>query len=153
VSLVRILVVSAPMLGHVFPLVPLSRALHAAGHDVVIATGAEGLAVSRAGLPVENVAPKISFAAIAMRTMLRHPVIARSELAGTAGTRGVALLFGAVNDRRSAPEDRDRGIDQGETADGQEQRAADRLRGPLPGDGHPEQRPNPERDDELDPQL
>src|SRR5258706_9050415 len=34
-----------------------------------------------------------------MRTMLRHPLIARAELAGTAGTRGVALLFGAVNDR------------------------------------------------------
>ena len=99
VSLMRILVASAPMLGHVFPLAPLSRALQAAGHDVVIATAAEGLAVNRAGLAVEGIASKISFRAIAMRTMLRHPLIARAELAGAAGTRGVALLFSAVNDQ------------------------------------------------------
>ncbi len=30
--------------------------------------------------------------------MLRHPMIARAELAGEGGTRGVSLLFGAVND-------------------------------------------------------
>lgn len=32
----RVLVVSAPLLGHVFPLVPLSRALAAVGHDVLL---------------------------------------------------------------------------------------------------------------------
>lgn len=91
--------VSAPLLGHVFPLVPLSRALRSAGHDVVLATAADGLAVRSAGLPVEDVAPGFRFGPVAGRTMLRHPVIARAELAGTAGTRGVAPLFGAVNDR------------------------------------------------------
>src|SRR2546430_2389170 len=33
------------------------------------------------------------------RIMLRHRLIVRAELAGDAGTRGVALLFGAVNAR------------------------------------------------------
>lgn len=93
------MVVSAPLLGHVFPLVPLARALRSAGHDVLLATAADGLAVGASGLPVEDVAPDLKFDRIALRMMLRHPVIARRELAGTAGTRGVALLFGAVNER------------------------------------------------------
>jgi len=95
----RVLVVSAPLVGHVFPLVPLARALRDAGHEVLIATAAEGLAVRGAGLPVEDVAPGFRFGLIAARIMLRHPLIARAELAGDAGTRGVALLFGAVNAR------------------------------------------------------
>lgn len=95
----RVLVVSAPLLGHVFPLVPLARALSAAGHEVRVATAGDGLAVRTSGLPVEDVAPDFDFGRIARRTMLRHPLIARAELAGTAGTRGVALLFGTVNDQ------------------------------------------------------
>jgi UDP:flavonoid glycosyltransferase YjiC (YdhE family) len=93
----RVLVVSAPLLGHVFPLVPLSRAFAAAGHDVLIATGGDAIAVRDAGLPVENIAPSFAFGPLAARTMLRHPLIARAELAGEAGSRGVALLFGAAN--------------------------------------------------------
>jgi UDP:flavonoid glycosyltransferase YjiC (YdhE family) len=95
----RILLASAPLLGHVFPLVPLARALRSAGHDVLLATAADGLAVDQAGLPVEDIAPKIRFTRLAIGTLLRHPRVARAEMAGTAGTRGVALLFGAVNDR------------------------------------------------------
>jgi UDP:flavonoid glycosyltransferase YjiC (YdhE family) len=95
---VRILVVSAPLLGHVFPLVPLSRALAAAGHDVLVATAGDALAVRGSGLPVREVAPRLRFERIARAMMLRHPLIARAELAGTGGTRGVGLLFGAVND-------------------------------------------------------
>ena len=39
----RVLVVSAPLLGHLLPLVPLAAALRAAGHDVRIAAGADAL--------------------------------------------------------------------------------------------------------------
>jgi UDP:flavonoid glycosyltransferase YjiC (YdhE family) len=98
---VRILVVSAPLLGHVFPLVPLAQALQSAGHDVMLATAADGLAIDGSGLPVTDIAPAFDVRRIAMRTLLRHPLIGRAELAGTAGTRGVALLFGAVNDQLS----------------------------------------------------
>lgn len=87
------------MLGHVFPLVPLARAVRDAGHEVLIATGGEALAVRQSGLPVHDVAPGISFGRIAASVLLRHPLIARAELAGTAGTRGVALLFGRLNAR------------------------------------------------------
>jgi UDP:flavonoid glycosyltransferase YjiC (YdhE family) len=95
----RVLVVSAPMLGHAFPLMPLALALRAAGHQVLVATAGDGLAVRDAGLPVEDVAPQFDFARIARCVMLRHPLIARAELAGTGGTRGVGLLFGAVNEQ------------------------------------------------------
>ncbi|MBE1484585.1 nucleotide disphospho-sugar-binding domain-containing protein [Plantactinospora soyae] len=95
----RVLFASAPLLGHVFPMVPLAEALRAAGHEVLLATGGDGLDVRRTGLPVADVAPALRFDRIARRVMLRHPLIARAELAGRAGTRGVALLFGAANDQ------------------------------------------------------
>ncbi|MEO3778846.1 nucleotide disphospho-sugar-binding domain-containing protein [Micromonospora sp. B11E3] len=47
----RVLVVSAPLIGHVFPLLPLAVALRQAGHEVLVATGADGLAAARAGVP------------------------------------------------------------------------------------------------------
>jgi UDP:flavonoid glycosyltransferase YjiC (YdhE family) len=100
---VRVLMVSAPMLGHVFPLVPLARAMVAAGHDVEVATAGDGLAVGRAGLPVHDLVPGFDFTRIVRRVMLSHPLVARAELAGTAGTRGVRLLFGPVNDQLADP--------------------------------------------------
>ncbi|MEV6611713.1 nucleotide disphospho-sugar-binding domain-containing protein [Kutzneria sp. NPDC051319] len=53
----RVLVVSAPGVGHVFPIVPLTWALRAAGHDVLVATASAGLVVADAGLPVVDVLP------------------------------------------------------------------------------------------------
>lgn len=95
----RILIVSMPLTGHVLPLLPLARALRDAGHEVLIATGGDGLAASRSGLPVRDVAPAFDFGRIARGVMLRHPLIARAELAGRAGTRGAGILFGRVNDQ------------------------------------------------------
>jgi UDP:flavonoid glycosyltransferase YjiC (YdhE family) len=54
---VRVLVVSAPGVGHVFPMVPLTWALRAAGHDVLVVTSSDGLAVADAGLPVADALP------------------------------------------------------------------------------------------------
>jgi len=56
---VRVLVVSAPGVGHVFPMVPLTWALRAAGHDVLVATSSDALAVADAGLPVVDVLPGV----------------------------------------------------------------------------------------------
>ncbi|MGW3603886.1 hypothetical protein [Micromonospora sp. NPDC005161] len=99
----RVLVVSAPLVGHVFPLVPLAVALRDAGHDVLLATGGGGLAAADAGLPVHDIAPGFDFGRIALRVLPRHPLVARAELAGTAGTRGAGLLFGALNDQLTDP--------------------------------------------------
>lgn len=95
----RLLFVSAPLLGHVFPLVALARAARAAGHEVLVATAADALLAGDAGLPVEDVAPGFRFDRIARRVLVRHPLIARAELAGAGGTRGVGLLFGAANEQ------------------------------------------------------
>ena len=96
----RVLFVAAPLVGHVFPLMPLARALHGAGHDVLVATGGDGMrAVAGAGLEVRDVAAGLRFVPTALRAMLRHPTLIRRELAGTAGTRAVGHIFGAVNDR------------------------------------------------------
>ncbi|GAA5192740.1 salmochelin biosynthesis C-glycosyltransferase IroB [Rugosimonospora acidiphila] len=135
----RILFVSAPLVGHLFPMLPLALAARDAGHEVMIASGGEAAdafsggeaaaafsrgeaadaasgggaasggeaAVGRSGCPpVEDLCPGFDFGAIARRVMLRHPLIARAELAGTAGTRGVALLFGAVNEALAGPVER-----------------------------------------------
>ena len=49
---VRILVAALGSPGHAFPLVPLARALHDAGHDVVFATGPDVVStIATAGLP------------------------------------------------------------------------------------------------------
>ncbi|MEV4759304.1 nucleotide disphospho-sugar-binding domain-containing protein [Micromonospora sp. NPDC049559] len=94
----RVLFVSAPLIGHLFPMVGLARAMRDAGHEVLLAAGGDAIATPLAGLPVAETAPGFDLGRIARRLLPRHPLIARAELAGTAGTRGVALLFGAVND-------------------------------------------------------
>ncbi|MGP4019600.1 nucleotide disphospho-sugar-binding domain-containing protein [Saccharopolyspora sp. 5N708] len=94
----RILVVAAPLLGHLFPLMPLARVLRDAGHDVLAATAGDALAARQNGIEIEDVAPGFDFGRIARRIMLRHPLLARAELAGDGGLRGVSRIFGAVND-------------------------------------------------------
>ena len=80
----RVLVVAAPLLGHVFPLMPLALALRDAGHDVVVATGGEALRVRDSGLHVEDVVPaNVRFGPIALRIMLTHPLVAKREMRGS----------------------------------------------------------------------
>ncbi len=74
---------------------PLADALRARGHEVRIASA--GTSVTRVGREVTDVAPGFRFNRTARRVMLQHPLVARAELAGTAGTRGVSLLFAAIN--------------------------------------------------------
>ncbi|MCE3550352.1 glycosyltransferase [Pseudonocardia sp. RS11V-5] len=94
----RVLVVSAPLTGHLLPMLPLGEALWEAGHDVLVATGGDAMNADTGNLPVIDVARGLSFARIAARNMAAHPLDARAELTGTAGTRMVARLFGAVNE-------------------------------------------------------
>jgi UDP:flavonoid glycosyltransferase YjiC (YdhE family) len=70
---VRVLVVSAPGVGHVFPMVPLTWALRAAGHDVLVATSSDGLAVAGAGLPVVDALPGLDVREQFMTLREQHP--------------------------------------------------------------------------------
>ena len=90
----RVLVISAPLPGHLFPLVPLARALREAGHEVTLAGGG---ATHAGGMAVRDIAPGFSMGRVAGPVMLRHPVLARREMAGRAGTAVVGKLFAAAN--------------------------------------------------------
>ncbi|MGK5111217.1 MULTISPECIES: nucleotide disphospho-sugar-binding domain-containing protein [unclassified Geodermatophilus] len=99
----RVLLVAAPLTGHVLPLVPPARALRDAGHDVLFATAAEGVdVVRRAGLPAHDVAPGLSMRRAFVAPLLRHPVRIGRMVAGDEGTDGVGLLFASVSGRMAA---------------------------------------------------
>jgi UDP:flavonoid glycosyltransferase YjiC (YdhE family) len=93
----RVLIVSAPLLGHLLPMVPLAEALRDAGHEVLLAVGGDALSIRQMGLSVEDAAPAVHIGRIVGGVLLRHPLLDRAELAGRAGTRMVSLLFGELN--------------------------------------------------------
>ena len=96
----RALLVAGPMVGHVLPLVPLACAFVRAGHEVLVATAADGVgAARRAEVAARDVAPGLSMQRIGMGTLLRHPVHVGRMVGGDEGTDGVGLLFAAVNER------------------------------------------------------
>ncbi|MFI2607799.1 nucleotide disphospho-sugar-binding domain-containing protein [Kitasatospora sp. NPDC018619] len=57
----RVLFAGAPGIGHLFPLVPLARALRGLGHEVAVATMDGGEAVAASGLPYLSVAPGVDW--------------------------------------------------------------------------------------------
>jgi UDP:flavonoid glycosyltransferase YjiC (YdhE family) len=69
----RVLIAASPGIGHIFPAVPLAWALRLAGHEVLVATGGDGLAVRNAGLPVVDVCPGLTLVEIVKTTAARHP--------------------------------------------------------------------------------
>lgn len=93
----RVLFVAAPLLGHVFPLVPLATAMRELGHEVVIATGGDALKVHESGLPVEPICPTVHMGRLAARIAFSHPLAARAEMSGAGDLRFVSHLFAAVN--------------------------------------------------------
>ena len=90
-----IFVVAAPLQGHLLPLIPLASACRDAGHEIVLASG--DLPTSSLGLRTANIGARFSLPRSAIRVALRHPGIARAEIAGRAGTTMVGELFGRAN--------------------------------------------------------
>lgn len=97
----RALLVAAPLLGHLFPLVPLADALRTAGHQVRLASA--GAAATDAGVAVDDLLPGFRYQPVARRAALRHPLLARAEHAGTAGNRGAVIRLAEINRRLRAP--------------------------------------------------
>jgi UDP:flavonoid glycosyltransferase YjiC (YdhE family) len=98
---VRVMFVASPMVGHVLPLVPLAGALRAAGHQVLVATGPEGLEAARScGLEARDVAPGLRVGPVFMRRALAHPLQARIAGKGEEREPGfVGILFAGLGDR------------------------------------------------------
>ncbi len=100
----RAMFVASPMVGHVLPLVPLAAAFRDAGHDVVVATGADGVdAARRAGLSVGDVAPAVHVGKVIGGVLLRHPVHVLRMVGGDNGTDGVGRIFAAITARMADP--------------------------------------------------
>jgi UDP:flavonoid glycosyltransferase YjiC (YdhE family) len=96
---VRVLFVAAPMVGHVLPMMSLARAFTDAGHDVVVATAADGVqAATRVGVPAQDVAPGLSMSRIGLGALLHHPGPVVRMARGDEGTDGVGVLFEGVNE-------------------------------------------------------
>ncbi|HLM06801.1 MAG TPA: nucleotide disphospho-sugar-binding domain-containing protein [Blastococcus sp.] len=97
----RVLVVAAPMVGHVLPLLPLADALRAAGHEVLLATGPEGMSAARSsGLEIRDVAPGLRIGPSFGKVALRHPVMALRAADGEdRGTRFVGILMAGLGAR------------------------------------------------------
>jgi UDP:flavonoid glycosyltransferase YjiC (YdhE family) len=67
----RVLVSTWPAHGHLLPLLPLIRAAQRAGHEVVVASGAEGVAEARRrGLPTWDIGPSRAEADAAFRAQV-----------------------------------------------------------------------------------
>jgi UDP:flavonoid glycosyltransferase YjiC (YdhE family) len=96
----RVLFVGSPMVGHVLPLLPLATAFDNAGHDVVLATAGDGIAVGLSfGIDTRDVAPGFDLRETFTGPALQHPFLALREIQGRAGMGLVGHLFAAVFDR------------------------------------------------------
>ncbi|RZS34726.1 UDP:flavonoid glycosyltransferase YjiC (YdhE family) [Herbihabitans rhizosphaerae] len=71
-EIVRVLFVTSPGLGHVFPTISLAHALRAAGHEVLVAT-AGGKDAANAGLPVVDSAPGVDISAVFEQAASEQP--------------------------------------------------------------------------------
>lgn len=99
----RLLVVAAPLAGHLTALLPLAAAVRAAGHDVVIATGDTALGVDSGGIETHDVTPGLRFGRVGAAVSLRHPRAVWAEMTGRGGEEFARHLFGALNRRMADP--------------------------------------------------
>ena len=95
----RILFSTWPAHGHLLPMVPLAWAAQRAGHDVVVASGAEGVAEAhRRGLPTWDVGPSRAEADAAFRAAVPDMgAVAPSDRMATV----ISGMFGAAALRRA----------------------------------------------------
>lgn len=101
----RVLITTAPLHGHLFPLVPLAWALRAAGHDVLVATPENFVAeVVAAGLPAVPSAAPVGFAEFMQHDRAGNPVtppadpVARRASSGRAwGRLAARTLTGTLD--------------------------------------------------------
>jgi UDP:flavonoid glycosyltransferase YjiC (YdhE family) len=95
----RVLLVSTPGIGHAFPMVSLAWALRAAGHELLVATAADALAVRDAGLPVVDIAPGVSLRDLFNRVHQDHPDLVRRMRGGRVRDLGqVVTVFARMAD-------------------------------------------------------
>lgn len=95
----RVLVVSIPAIGHLYPLVPLAWAFRAAGHDVLLATAEHVGRAGHTGLRVADIAPGYDTPTVMGRALAENPGLAQMFQSGRmrAELSDWAPQFAAVN--------------------------------------------------------
>ncbi|MCQ6556766.1 DUF1205 domain-containing protein [Streptomyces sp. C10-9-1] len=103
----RVLFVTSPGLGHLFPTIPLAQAFRAAGHRVRYATGGLSLAAAEAGFDVVDVTPGLDYLPVYMpeepgasESTADHPMFAEdpedAELAALFARVSGVMVDGAL---------------------------------------------------------
>ncbi|MEO0972302.1 MAG: hypothetical protein AAFX85_04345, partial [Pseudomonadota bacterium] len=94
----KILFVSSPGLGHLFPLIPLAWAFRAQGHEVVIAIAEHAERAAASGLEVVDVAPDYNQIDVFQRVQAENPDFATTVAARPAiDMEDWAIMIAAVN--------------------------------------------------------
>jgi UDP:flavonoid glycosyltransferase YjiC (YdhE family) len=93
----RVLFVSIPGIGHLFPLVPLVWAARAAGHDVLVAIAEHAERAAAAGLPAVDVAPGYDTVAVMGQALRDNPELAAVVTRPMRDPADWAPQFAAVN--------------------------------------------------------
>lgn len=99
----RVLVLTSPGLGHVFPTVPLSWALRSAGHEVLYAATGPGDGASGAGLPVIDVAPGVDIRGVFMNAAKEMPAVVNSDILRQLSSDDALRMVSELFSRVSAP--------------------------------------------------
>ncbi|QMU77747.1 DUF1205 domain-containing protein [Streptacidiphilus sp. PB12-B1b] len=96
----RVLFTGAPAVGHLFPMVPLAWALRGAGHDVLFASYNGAEPITRAGLPLVNIAPELDapHELLAVAGARRPELLQRVTDSATADRDAFVRLYAHVND-------------------------------------------------------
>ncbi|MDQ0841399.1 nucleotide disphospho-sugar-binding domain-containing protein [Streptomyces sp. V1I6] len=92
----RVLFVSYPAIGHVFPVIPLAWALRSAGHEVLVASAGDALEAANAGLHVADVSPGFELENFLQSTA--GELIARLRSPGEIDPMDGLRLFTHLND-------------------------------------------------------
>ena len=97
-AIMRVLFTASPLVGHVFPMLPLMHAAREAGHEVVLATGAEMVPdLRRRGFTTWTVGPGIAEAIAELRQASEAPAASPGEQLG----RDAVHLFARPSARRA----------------------------------------------------
>jgi|GEM_PF-7033368 len=93
----RILFVATPLIGHLFPMMPLAEYLHRSGHRVAIATGGDAVIAGTSGIPVLDVWPRVAMPPVILRALVFHPTAAVRSGRGVADADGAGRVFARIN--------------------------------------------------------
>ncbi|WP_067669936.1 glycosyltransferase [Nocardia miyunensis] len=99
----RILFAATPLIGHLFPMMPLARCFRDRGHDVLVASGAAAVAAVTGDIDAVDIAPSIGNVRSVVRGLGLHPVLAARSATGRADARGGAHVFAVTNRPMIAP--------------------------------------------------